>query len=151
MPRSRGFTLVEMVVFIVVLAVGITGALSAIIQSTRHAADPLIHLRAAELGQSYLDEIAAVPYAADASIAEPCPAGERGDWMELECYAGLDEQPPQNAMGTQLTGYADYRVTVAVASETTWGGATGRWVNVTVRPPGSTGIRFDLFRGEPDP
>ena len=151
MQRSRGFTLVEMVVFIVVLAVGITGALSAIVQSARHAADPLIYLRAAELGQSYLDEIAAVPYEADTSIADPCPAGERGDWMELDCYAGLDEQPPQNAMGTELTNYANYRVAVAVAPEDPWGGATGRWVTVTVHPPGSSAIEFDLFRGDPEP
>jgi MSHA pilin protein MshD len=142
MRREQGFTLIEMVVFIVVLGVGITGALAAIVQATRGAADPLIHLRAAEVGRSYLAEIGAVPY------GEPCSSSQRSDYAELECYDGLDEQPPRDAMGRDLDGYDGYRVTVEVAGAADWEGANGRWVTVTVHPPGSSAIRFDLFRGD---
>ena len=142
MRREQGFTLIEMVVFIVVLGVGIAGTLAAIVQATRGAADPLIHLRAAEVGRSYLDEIGAVPYGGS------CSSTERSDYAELDCYDDLDEQPPRDAMGRELDGYTGYRVTVDVAGETDWEGASGRWVTVIVHPPGSSAIRFDLFRGD---
>ncbi|MFP4181806.1 MAG: prepilin-type N-terminal cleavage/methylation domain-containing protein, partial [Thiohalospira sp.] len=93
MRPARGFTLIEMVVFIVVLGVGIAGTLAAIVQATRDAADPIQQLRAAELGKSYLDEVMAVPYDDNGS----CDNSEREDFEELECYNGLSDQPPSRA------------------------------------------------------
>ncbi|MGM0413367.1 MAG: type IV pilus modification PilV family protein [Pseudomonadota bacterium] len=151
MRDQRGFTLIEMVVFIVVLGVGITGTLAAIIHATRDAADPLVHLRAAELGQSYLDEIAATRYDTEEirgvdTRSEACPS-DRRDWLVLGCYEDLDDQPPQNALGDEVGGYANYRVTASVAAQTDWNGAQGRWVTVTVHAPNGTDIAFELFRG----
>lgn len=152
MQEQRGFTLIEMVVFIVVLGVGITGTLAAIVHSTRDAADPLIHLRAAELGRSYLDEVMAVPYA---DQNKSCSASERADFEHLECYNGLSDQPPEPATGDEETMdevYSGWTVEVAVDNEDKWEGADGRWVTVTVTPPGNGAgpIELSAFRGRED-
>ncbi|SFC93764.1 MSHA pilin protein MshD [Thiohalospira halophila DSM 15071] len=151
MRKQRGFTLIEMVVFIVVLGVGITGTLAAIVHATRDAADPLIQLRAAELGKSYLDEVMAVPYA---KKGEPCDNPDvRADFEHLECYNGLSDQPPQPATGDEETMdevYRGWTVEVAVDNEDKWEGADGRRVIVTVTPPGNGAgpIELSAFRGK---
>jgi MSHA pilin protein MshD len=148
MRREQGFTLIEMVVFIVVLGVGIAGTLAAIVQATRGAADPLIHLQAAELGRSYLDEVMAVPYAAE---GKPCSASDRDDFEHLECYDDLIDQPPERATGEAMNEvYGGWSVEVAVDDEGPWENADGRWVTVTVIPPGNGAgpIELSIFRGE---
>jgi len=55
--EASGLTLIELVVAIVVVAVGITGVLIMLAQGYRASADPQFRIKAVELGQSYMDEI----------------------------------------------------------------------------------------------
>jgi len=55
-PQS-GVTLVELVVSIVVIAVGVTGVLMAIQFTTGHSADPMLRQQAVAIADSYMDEI----------------------------------------------------------------------------------------------
>jgi MSHA pilin protein MshD len=52
-----GFTLVEMVVTIVILAIALVGVSGMISLGTSNSGDPLVQTRAIALGHSYLDEI----------------------------------------------------------------------------------------------
>ena len=57
-PSSQsGVTLVELVVSIVVIAVGVTGVLMAIQFTTGHSADPMLQQQAVAIADSYMDEI----------------------------------------------------------------------------------------------
>src|SRR5574338_132815 len=60
--RSRGLSLLEVVVFVVVLAVGFAGVLILYNQATRASVDPLIRKQALAIAQSLLEEIELHPY-----------------------------------------------------------------------------------------
>lgn len=59
---SRGLTLLEVVVFIVVLAVGFAGMLILYNQVTRSSVDPVVRKQALAIAQSLLEEIELMPY-----------------------------------------------------------------------------------------
>ncbi|MHA1569403.1 MAG: type IV pilus modification PilV family protein, partial [Alphaproteobacteria bacterium] len=59
---DRGFTLIELIVFIVVLAIGLTGTLLVINRSVGLAPEALVQTRAMEIAQAYLDEIVTKKY-----------------------------------------------------------------------------------------
>lgn len=63
-PRRRagGLSLLEVVIFIVVLAVGFAGILILYNQVTRASADPLVRKQALAIAQSLLEEIELHPY-----------------------------------------------------------------------------------------
>ncbi len=57
--RYKGFTLIETIVFLVVLSVGLTAVVLAFSQSISTSVDPLLRVKAIEKGQSVLDDILA--------------------------------------------------------------------------------------------
>jgi MSHA pilin protein MshD len=60
--RARGLSLLEVVVFIVVLGVGFAGLLILYNQATTASVDPLVRKQALAIAQSILEEIEARPY-----------------------------------------------------------------------------------------
>jgi MSHA pilin protein MshD len=130
---ARGFTLVELIVFIIVVAVGLTGTLLVINHSVLLAPKALVRTRAMELAQAYLDEIATKRYdentgqggiprcdstdtGSQACTTTLGPEGSetRATYDDVDDYNGIDDAPPVDAKGSPLANYADYRVQVAV-------------------------------------
>ena len=60
--RARGLSLLEVVVFIVVLGVAFTGMLILYNQVTRASVDPIVRKQALAIAQSLLEEIELMPY-----------------------------------------------------------------------------------------
>lgn len=61
-PSPRGFTLIELVVFIVIVSVGLVGVLSVFTTVTRNSADPLREKQALAAAESLLEEILHKPF-----------------------------------------------------------------------------------------
>ena len=57
--RTRGFTLVEMIIVITLTAIAITGLAAALYPRSQQSAEQVIAVKAAELGRAVLDEILA--------------------------------------------------------------------------------------------
>lgn len=55
--KMTGVTLIEMVIFIVIVGIAVTALMSVYINVTRTSADPMIRIRGIELGKSMLEEI----------------------------------------------------------------------------------------------
>lgn len=55
--KARGFTLVEMIVVIVIMAIAITGVSVALFPKSRQSAEQVLAVKAAELGRAVMDEI----------------------------------------------------------------------------------------------
>ena len=59
--RSRGFSLVELVVFIVLVSVAVAGVLGALNVSTRASVDPMIQKQALAIAEALLEEVQLQP------------------------------------------------------------------------------------------
>lgn len=60
--RQAGFTIIELIVFIVVVSVGIAGILMVMDVSVRSSGDPMVRKQAMALADSILEEILLKPY-----------------------------------------------------------------------------------------
>lgn len=138
--RPRGFTLVEMVITIVVMAIVLAGVSLVFFATVRRSPEPLLNMRAAALGQAYLDEILTKRFdqnsgqggiprcnstdsgalacstnlGPDVSPTNPPSLETRSQYNDVDDYNGLDESPPRDALGNVLPGYTNYRVQVSV-------------------------------------
>ena len=61
-PRQRGVTLIELVVFIIIISVGVVGLLSVSGSTILHSADPMIRKQALAIAESLLLEIEQRPF-----------------------------------------------------------------------------------------
>ncbi len=167
--RQQGFTLVELIVFIVVVALAITGVVLVINRTVLQAPQALVQTRALEIAQAYLDEIATRRYdeatgqggvpRCDSTDpgAQPCsgtfgPEGEiRATFDDVDDYHGLDESPPRDVAGNPFPGYDGYRVQVSVTyAGTELGLASDRLakrVTLTVTTPAGDTIPVSFYRG----
>lgn len=88
-PRQRGVTLVELIVFIVIVSVGVAGLVSVIGPMVRTSADPMVTKQLAAIAESLLNEALHQPY----TWCDPDDATA----ATAQSYA--DCANPQNALG----------------------------------------------------
>lgn len=96
--RAHGLSLLEVVIFIVVLAVGFAGMLILYNQVTRSNVDPLVRKQALAIAQSLLEEIELMPYTycdpddANVTTATSATVGPNGCATTVE---GLGTEGPE--------------------------------------------------------
>jgi MSHA pilin protein MshD len=61
--RQRGMTLIELIIFVVVVSVGLAGIMLVLDLSLRHSADPLLQKQAQALAEGLLEEIQTAHFA----------------------------------------------------------------------------------------
>lgn len=88
--QQAGISLIELLVFIVVVSVGLVGILSVMNITTRHSADPMVRKQALAIAESLLEEVQLQPFTYcdpddSANLDDPPPASE------ANCSAGFDE------------------------------------------------------------
>jgi len=162
--KMKGFTLIELVVAIVVFAVAFTLLITAFYPSIEGSANPVLQVRAAELGQAYLEEIMAKrfdernttgarsrcgePSAPACSAIGPDGGESRSSYDDVDDYDGLNESPT-DALGSPIANYNNYSVQVTV---TYAGGDLGLAANdakkivVTVNAPLGGSFSFTSYR-----
>ncbi len=128
-PRTRGATLVELVVSIVLISLALTGVLLAMDTSARHGADPMIQHQALAIAEAHLDEILPRPFV-DPDGSE---AGEtRATFDDLDDYNGLDDSAAHDANGNAISGLSGYRVRVTANTGSTLNGVAAARIDVRV-------------------
>ena len=58
----RGFTIIELIVFIVIVAVALVGVLSVLNLTSQHNADPIITKQMQAIAETYLEEVSSMPF-----------------------------------------------------------------------------------------
>jgi MSHA pilin protein MshD len=140
---SAGATLVELIVFIVIVSTAVAGVLAAIGFATRSSADPMIQKQALAIAEAVLEEVELMPFtycdpddpaAPTATSVTGCatqegigPEGETRystttPFDNVNDYNGFDSStaaPPgiRDLNSTLITGLDGYRVTVSVARQ----------------------------------
>jgi MSHA pilin protein MshD len=127
----KGYTLIELVISMSIIAISLIGTLMAINMATLHSGDPLLRHQAIAIAESYLEEISQKDFP-----VTPCPSGTRGTFTNICNYNGLSE-PPTNQNGIVMSGLGGYTVSVAVDSLTASLGSPSL-------APGKEVIRIDV-------
>ena len=69
LTNSRGFTLIELIVGIVVLSISLSIVSTLIVPAEQQSADQILQVKAAELGQSFLNDISARAFDENSDMA----------------------------------------------------------------------------------
>lgn len=105
--RQHGLTLIELIVFIIIVGVGIAGILAVFNVTSQSSADPLRAKQALAVAESLLEEI---------QLKDFTGAGaSRSDWG-VNQYAGYATTGVYDISGAAVAGLTDYDVAVAVAN-----------------------------------
>lgn len=70
--QQTGISLIELVIFIVILSVALAGITLIYINTTRYSADPMVRIRSIELAQSTLEEILLKAYDDNTQVGGGC-------------------------------------------------------------------------------
>lgn len=123
---QRGFTLIELIIFIVVVSVGLVGILQVMNVTVASSADPMVRKQAMALADSILEEI----LLKDFDDPDGTNAGETGrvDWDNVDDFHGRS-----NADFAPLPAeLATYVIGIAVVADAATLGMAARRVTVTI-------------------
>lgn len=171
---NQGFTLIEIIVGIVISAVSLTMLYSLIYPQIVHSVEPMLQVRAAELGQAIVEEILAKPYDEQSPTGgvppcSPCTAAadfgtdsgegtraEFDDVDDFDTYCGAPQAVDQ-IIGAAPSGFDNFRMETCVVYDGNYDGAadgdqSAKRITVSVYAPTRGGgfappIRFSAYRG----
>ena len=120
--RQQGLTLIELVIFIVLVSVAFSALHLAINQFTRHSSDPLLQKQALAIAESLLDEVELMPFtycdpddsvAATATSTASCTggAGASEDGLGVgtaPCTIGPESGESRYSTSTPFDNVSDY-------------------------------------------
>ncbi|EKE85399.1 type IV pilus modification PilV family protein [Idiomarina xiamenensis] len=162
---ARGFTLIEIIVGIVVMAIIGTVVTAGMMPLFRQSVDPWQQVRAAELGQSLMNDIMARSYdensdrsggqlrcgentAPSCSASMGPEAGEsRADYNDVDDYHGLQacDAAIADILGNSLASdFSGFCVNVSVAETQS---NRSKLIQIAVTTPTNEIIRFASYRG----
>jgi MSHA pilin protein MshD len=155
-PKQRGISLIELIIFIVIISVALTGILLVMNQVTAHSADPLIHKQAMAVAESLLEEVQLQDFVdGNDGVTTICPSvasevtavNRATDYHIVDCYDGF-AMAGITDLNNNPTGLAAYNASVAITAEALGGIAAGSAVRitVTVTDPQGTAIAIDGYR-----
>lgn len=168
--EGRGFTLIETIVFILVVGIGVVGLLSAMSTAFRFSADPLPRKQALALAESLMEEITSAgftfcqpldPNFFSATNTGQCSTGMaedvKPDGAETRPYDNVNDyvdkfgepkEIPATDLSSGIAAPAGYRAWVTVSEFGIAGisPAESLLVNVLVTGPNNARISLDGFR-----
>ncbi len=136
-PKQRGVSLVELVMFIVIVSVALVGTLQVMNHTTRSSADPFVRKQALAVAESLLEEVALMPFtfcdpddslAATATSAAECTivesigpeAGETRfgalPFDNVNDYHGFSMNGISDITNTPITGLESFNATITVVA-----------------------------------
>ena len=139
--QHRGVSLIELIVFIVVVSIALTALLAVYIQSSSNSVDPIIRVRMLEAAQSKLDEIIALKYdAATPSCGIPaCDSTQSTSSCTNTPDANMDDVDDfHNATDTP---FPNYQRQITVTTET-----NRKRITITVSTPDGQTLTLAAYR-----
>jgi MSHA pilin protein MshD len=103
-----GFTLIEVIVSIVVLAIAIVGVLAGLSAIAVHSANAMVNEQAVAIASAYLNEVMQKPFGAFDGAAT------RSQFDVVDDYAGLTDVGAHDQTGAAVPGLGQYTVGVTI-------------------------------------
>ena len=175
--RARGLSLIELILFIVVVSAALAGVLSVFLPATTASADPMLRRQALAIAESLMEEVQLMPFTYcdpdDANIetaasSAGCASLVQGigpnsgetrfgpvQFDNVADYHGYAMNGIVDITNNAVSGLASFSATVAVATTTlgSINAASGDAlrITVTVTGPGSTSVVLDGVRARQAP
>ncbi len=96
---QRGISLVELIMFIVIVSVALAGILLVMNNTSKNSSDPLIHKQSLAIAESLLEEIELMPF----TFCDPNDAAAVTATNAADCTGGAGGANDQNKGGAALT------------------------------------------------
>jgi MSHA pilin protein MshD len=138
--RQRGFTLIELIVFIVIVSVALAGVLTVLNITSRSSADPVIRKQALAVAESILEEVMAQPFTwCDPDDANAATATGYAGCTTVQNTAAGKAGESRGSATTPLDNVFDYNG-AAISTNIAGGGSAPYTANVTVAPAALNGV-----------
>ncbi len=169
-PQS-GFTLVEIIAGIVIMAISMTAMTSVLFPLAQRSTDPIFQVRAAELGQSLLNEITGKAYDENTDLASGTRCGEFGttctaagslgkepgettasDFDDVDDYDDYNQDMAQLADGSNYNAlYSGFIFTVTVNYDGDYNNiydsnTSAKRIDITITTPGGQVFKFAAYK-----
>lgn len=141
--RQRGMTLIELVVFIVIVSVGIAGILSVMNVVVKSSADPMVRKQAIAFADAVLEEVLAKSHSDPDGAANK--EANRALWDDVTDYHGESIAGTDLLTGANTALLTGYTATVAV-TDITVSAIAMKQVTVTVTGGGSDSYAISGYR-----
>jgi MSHA pilin protein MshD len=144
--RNTGFTLIELIVAITIVAIAATTLLGAIAAVASRSADAMLQQQAIAIAQAYLDEIQQ-RWLVDPN-GTPANTG-RASWDLVDQYNGLVDVGAHDQFGNPIAALSGYTVTVNVSPSAALPGivnAAARRIDVTVVTSPNVSVTLSGYR-----
>ena len=144
--RSRGVTLIEMVVAITIVSIAVSTILGAVAAISTRSADAMMQQQAIAIAQAYLDEITQ-RWVVDPNGSPPNTG--RASWDLIDEYNGLVDVGARDQFGNPIASLAAYTVAVATTPSSGLAGvpaAAARRIDITVTYPPSGTVKLSGYR-----
>jgi MSHA pilin protein MshD len=149
--RNRGFTLIELIIFIVVVGLAMAGILAVSNTVVKSSADPQVRKQGLAIAQSLLEEILLKQYAkpADSTVQGFSVGGARNFYDCVLDYSGYTTSSGiVDATGNAVGGLNGYNIAPAVTvTNTTLGTVAAYRIDVSVTGPQGDVISLTGYRG----
>lgn len=153
-PGARvqaGFSLIEAVLFMVVVGVALAAVVNAYNLANRASADPVLRRQSLAIAQALLEEIQFKDFANPAGgYGGPYNAATRPLFDDVMDYHGLTLNGVSDLAGTAVAGLEQYVASIGVAAAAIGNVPAGAgWrITVTVTDPAGRSLSLDGYRAE---
>ena len=109
--KQRGISLIELIMFIVIVSVALAGILLVMNVTTKNSADPLIHKQSLAIAESLLEEIELMPF----TYCDPDDANAASAVSSTGCAATVEGPGPETIGGVTEDRYGGATPSAVVA------------------------------------
>jgi MSHA pilin protein MshD len=146
---AAGFSLIEVIVFIVIVGAALAGVLSVLNVTASRSADPFLMKQSFAIGEAFIDEILSRDYSNPGAYTTSPPVDPRSNYADVSDYdlyssTGITTR----ATGAAITGLTQYSVTVSVAAPAAISGAPMKRITVTVTDPSGNTYPFTAYKAD---
>ncbi|NQZ08963.1 MAG: prepilin-type N-terminal cleavage/methylation domain-containing protein [Algicola sp.] len=170
--NQSGFTLIEMIAGIVIMAISMTALTSVLYPYAVGSTDPIFQVRAAELGQSLLNEITGKSYDENTDLNTGIRCGEAGTACTAVVALGKDDGETTASTFDDVDDYDEYdhedaQLDSANAYDTLYSGFTfivtvnydgnydgtfdsntsAKRIDIEIVTPGKQSFKFAAYKG----
>jgi len=151
--KQRGISLVELIMFIVIVSVALAGILLVMNVTTKSSADPLVHKQALAAAESLLEEIELQDFISAAGATVPVNQANRASLYHIVSdYQGFNTTGIYTVDGVApITGLGNYNITNVTVVSAALGNITSasnnaKLITVTVTDPQGNAMQISGYR-----